>query len=139
MLEERRLLDLIDEMRVSVPENVAEAQRLVEQRERILSEAEDEAHDTIAAAQEEASRRITESEITKSAEAHGQAILAAAQQRAEAIVAEANKQIAQRRGEADDYALDVLRRLESHLDTLRTSVRRGIEALEREKVPSTEA
>lgn len=139
MLEERRLLDLIDEMRVSVPENVAEAQRLVEQRERILSEAEGEAHDTIAAAQEEASRRITESEITKSAEAHGQAILAAAQQRAEAIVAEASKQIAQRRGEADDYALDVLRRLESHLDTLRNSVRRGIEALEREKVPSTEA
>lgn len=139
MLEERRLLDLIDEMRVSVPENVAEAQRLVEQRERILSEAEDEAHGTIAAAQEEASRRITESEITRSAEAHGQAILAAAQQRAEAIVAEASKQIAQRRGEADDYALDVLRRLESHLDTLRNSVRRGIEALEREKVPSTEA
>lgn len=133
MLEERRLLDLIDEMRVSVPENVAEAQRLVEQRERILSEAEDEAHHTIAAAQEEASRRITESEITKSAEAHGQAILAAAQQRAEAIVAEANKQIAQRRGEADDYALDVLRRLESHLDTLRNSVRRGIEALEENK------
>ncbi len=135
LLEERSLLDIIDEMRVSVPENVAEAQRLVGQRDNVLTEAQGEARRMLAAAQEEVAHRITETEIAKAAEAQARAITAAAQQQADTILAEADRQMGQRKAEANDYALDVLRRLETQLDTILNSIRRGIDALEQEKSP----
>ena len=41
IVDEERMLDLIDQMRVTIPDEVRKAQQLLAQRERILAQAKD--------------------------------------------------------------------------------------------------
>jgi hypothetical protein len=46
MVNEERMLDIIDQMRVSIPEEIKKAQQLLAQRDRILAQAQEEADRT---------------------------------------------------------------------------------------------
>jgi len=43
MIDEERALEIIDQMRISIPEEIEKSARIMQQRERILSEAHEEA------------------------------------------------------------------------------------------------
>ena len=47
IVDEDRVLDLIDQMRVSIPEEVKKAQQLLAQRDRLLAQAQEEANRTV--------------------------------------------------------------------------------------------
>jgi len=62
IVDEDRMLDLIDQMRVTIPEEIKKSQQLLAQRDRILAQAQEEASRTIALAREKqkrSSRRTT--------------------------------------------------------------------------------
>ena len=44
VVDEDRMLDLIDQMRVTIPEEVKRAQQILTQRDRILAQAQEEAN-----------------------------------------------------------------------------------------------
>jgi len=52
IVDEDRLLDMIDQMRITIPEEIKKAQQLLAQRDRILAQAQEEANRTIALARE---------------------------------------------------------------------------------------
>ena len=52
VVDEDRMLDLIDQMRVAIPEQVKEAQKLLSERDRTLAQAKEEAQRTIKMARE---------------------------------------------------------------------------------------
>ncbi len=52
LVNEDRMLDIIDQMRVSIPEEIKKAQQILAQRDRILAQAQEEANRTIALARE---------------------------------------------------------------------------------------
>jgi regulator of protease activity HflC (stomatin/prohibitin superfamily) len=122
IVDEDRMLDIIDQMRVSIPEEIKKSQQLLAQRDRILAQAQEEANRTLALAREKG-EQIVERD----------AIVLAAQARAEEIIAQAQIDGEATRHEADDYVMDTLTNLEVELDRSLTQVRNGIRTLQNEK------
>ena len=112
-------LNLIDELRVAVPEEVRAAKRINSEGERIIEKAQEEAERIVARAQEQAAFLIEERGLTKAAEEEGRRIGALAEEDAEDI----------RRG-ADEYAVGVLGGLEADVTRTLRAIERGIELLE---------
>ena len=122
IVDEDRMLDLIDQMRVSIPEEIKKAQQILVQRDRILAQAQEEANRTLAIAREKSEQLVERDSIVQ-----------AAQGRADQIIAQARTEGDQTRHEADDYILDALNRLEMELDRILNQVRNGITTLQEDK------
>ena len=118
VVDEDRMLDLIDQMRVAIPEEIKKAQQVLTQRDRILAQAQEEANRTIAIAREKQDQLLERD-----------AIVQAAHTRANEILAEAQVERENSLREADSYSLETLRRLEIELDRFTTQVRNGIAML----------
>jgi F0F1-type ATP synthase membrane subunit b/b' len=141
IVDRRRMLDLIDQMRVAIPEEVREAQEIVANREEIRREAEEDGRIIIAQAEERAARLTEQHEITQAAHRRAEEIAIEAEQRLEQRLDEVNRDIQDRIQEsrriarqqmsgADDYAREMLQRLEGQLQTFVSSVQSGIRELE---------
>jgi len=142
VLSRQRLLDLIDRMRVAVPKEVYDAREVIDKRDEVLADATAEASRIIARAKEEVEERLKETEVVKAAEERSRQILAGAQERLLELSREAEAQAAARLDdaqeaareqmrEADVYALQTLRKLETELNEFTATVRRGIDTLEK--------
>jgi cell division septum initiation protein DivIVA len=121
VVDEDRMLDLIDQMRVAIPEEIKKAQQIVTQRDRILAQAKEEANRTIALAREKAEKQLEDNEIIQ-----------AAKVRADEIVEQAQRDATASQNEADQYILETLTGLELHLDRLLTQVRNGVKTLQKD-------
>jgi hypothetical protein len=121
MVDEDRMLDIIDQMRVAIPDEVKKAQQLLSQRDRILAQAQEEANRTLAIAREK-SEQLLERD----------AIVQAAQARADQVINQARVDAEKERQDADQYVVDQLSRLEMELERSMTQVRNGIHALQHE-------
>src|SRR6266571_4481432 len=83
ILEQAAVLDLIDQLRVAIPEEVKQARRINQESDRVLSKAREEAEQIIGAAQEQAALLLQDQSILREAEARSQDILDKAQAKAE--------------------------------------------------------
>jgi vacuolar-type H+-ATPase subunit H len=122
IVDEDRMLDLIDQMRVSIPEEIKKAQQILVQRDRILAQAQEEANRTLALAREKSEALVERDSIVQ-----------AAQGRADQIIAQARSDGEATRHESDEYVLDALNKLEMELDRILNQVRNGITTLQEEK------
>ena len=122
IVDEDRMLDLIDQMRVAIPDEIKKAQQMLAQRDRLLAQAQEEANRTLAIAREKSEQLIERD-----------AIVQAAQGRADQIVAQAKAGVENTRHEADDYVIETLTKLEMELDRYLTQVRNGIRTVQSEK------
>jgi hypothetical protein len=122
VVNEDRMLDLIDQMRVSIPEEIKKAQQLLAQRDRLLAQAQEEANRTLSLAREKSEQMIERD-----------AIVADAKVRAEQIIQQAHVDIQQTRLDADSYVMETLTGLEKEMERMLTQVRNGIRTLQSEK------
>jgi hypothetical protein len=128
VLDQAAVLELIDQLRVAVPDEVRQAKRITEEAGRITDRARDESDAIIARAQEQAAQMLEERELVRMA-----------QQRAGEILDTANHEAAEVRRGADEYAAGVLIRLEGECIKALTSIKRGIDMLdERHRAPSND-
>jgi len=123
VVDEDKMLDIIDQMRVTVPEEVKKAQQIVSQKERMIAQAQEEASRIVALAKEKAEQIVDREAIVKSAQTRG------AQ-----IVAQAKEDAANTRHDADDYVIDSLQNLEEEVTKLLTQVRNGIRKIEEDRL-----
>lgn len=121
IVDEDRMLDIIDQMRVAIPEEVKKSQQLLAQRDRLLAQAQEEANRTLAIAREKSDQLIERD-----------AIVQAAQARADQIISQARTEIEKTRLDADDYVIETLTHLEMELDRFLNQVRNGILTLRHE-------
>ena len=124
-IDEREALDVLDLMRTTVPEEIKQARRVNQEREKILAQAQTEANRLVSQAQERAERLIADDNISL-----------AAQERAHQVVEQARAEAEEIRREADQYALDLLDRLDSELRRISGSVRNAIGALTQQPAAS---
>src|SRR5512133_1222693 len=75
MVDEERILDIIDQMRVTIPEEIKKAQQLLAQRDRILAQAKEEADRTIAIAQDRSKQLVERDAIVENAKARADEII----------------------------------------------------------------
>ena len=121
IVDEERMLDIIDQMRIAIPEEVKKAQQLLAQRDRVLAQAQEEANRTLALAREKAEQMVARESLVQTAQMRADQILTQARADAEAT-----------RRDADDYVVDSLGRMEVELERLLTQVRNGIRSLEQQ-------
>ena len=55
VVDEDKLLSIIDQMRVSIPDEIKKAQQLLSQRDRLIAQGQEEANRTLQIAREKAS------------------------------------------------------------------------------------
>ena len=123
ILEQANILDLIDQLRVAIPEEVRQARRINQESDRVLGKAREEAEGIIGAAQEQAALLLQDQSILREAEAKAQELLDRAQSKSDETM----------RG-ADQYAADILVRLESDLVKTLSIIKKSLEVLE-ERTP----
>ena len=125
LVSEQDVLELLDQIRAAVPEEIKQAHRLRQERERLLAQAQAEGDRIILAAREEAERLTNDEEVLRLATEH-----------AFEIKSEAEEQANQLRDGADAYAVETLRGLEERLDGMQVllertvlSIHEGVETL----------
>jgi cell division septum initiation protein DivIVA len=121
IVDEDRMLDLIDQMRVSIPEEVKKAQQLLAQRDRLIAQAQEEANRTVNLARDRSNELVERDQVVQ-----------AAYTQAEQIKAQAYADGEQIRREADEYVLESLRKLELEMERAINQVRNGIRTLQEE-------
>lgn len=115
IVNEERMLDIIDQMRVSIPEEIKKAQQTLAQKDRILAQAQEEANRIVSLAREKSEALL---------ERDGQ--VAEAKARADQIISLGQH-------EADEYALGTLTDLEKEVERILAQVRNGIRTLQQDK------
>lgn len=119
VVDEEKMLDLIDQMRVAIPEEMKKAQQVMTQRDRILAQAQEEANRTLTLAREKGEQLLERDSLVQNAQSY-------AEKRAEDIIAEAE----QSRVDADQYVIDTLTHLEMELERYLNQVRNGIRTVQ---------
>lgn len=131
MLDEQECLDVIAQMRMSVPDEVRQARRMLQERSRIPEQARLEAERIVAIAHEQAEEVLSE---------HG--LVRAAEDNARRILDEAEEQAGEIQRESDAYAVRSLTDLRTRLEQLHERVQIFLEAMadtELDEVPSSRA
>ena len=119
LVDKDAILELIDQLRVAVPEEVHAAKRINAEGERIIEKANDEAGKIAARAQEQAAYLIGEKGLTERAQAEGRQIVAEAMASADST-----------RLGADAYAADILETLEAEVRKALAGIEKGIDVLQ---------
>jgi len=122
MVDEDRMLDIIDQMRIAIPEEVKKAQQLLGQRDRVLAQAQEEANRTIELARQKSDELVAKDMVAQDA-----------QRRADQIIAQSRVEAENIRADADDYAMNSLSQLESELERITNQVANGIRLLRDEQ------
>ena len=125
VVDQGAVLELVDQIRVAMPEEVRQAQRITGEAGRIVEHAREESDAIIARAQEQAAHMLE----------GGSRRLA--QQRAGEILEQATRDAGDVRHGADEYAAGVLIRLEGEVTKALTSIKHGIEMLDQRRGPAT--
>ena len=107
MIDEAQALELVDRFRSAIPAEVRQAHRILDEQERIVEAARDQA------------RRIL----------HDRGLLAELEAERERVLAQAERDAERMRTEADAYVRGVLSGLAERLSKLQASVNNGLEAL----------
>lgn len=109
LVKEADILSIIHEMRIAIPDEIKQARRIIQDKERILAQA-----------REESERALKREGLLHSAEERSQEILRLADEKAEQI-----------KVEADAYVVETLRALRDHLATIEMDVGRSILSIEK--------
>lgn len=128
IIDEDRVLDLIDQMRVAIPEEVKKSQQIMAQKDRLIAQAKEEAKRTLSLAKEK-SDQITDRD----------SIVQDARKKAKQIEAEAEVKANKTQTEADEYVAETLTNLEIALERVLNQVRNGIYILEEGNQPQPES
>jgi cell division septum initiation protein DivIVA len=119
MVDEEAVRRVIDQMRVSVPDMIKQAERTLGERDRIIAQASEEAGRIIQLAREQATDMVEHHELAE-----------AARKRANELLAEAEREAATMRAEADKYALASLASLAEQVTKVQREVENGMRALQ---------
>lgn len=114
LVDEDRLLDYLDRIRTSMPEELRQARWVIQEREKVITDSKREALRIIEDAEKQLEKRADESEITRKAQERAMEI----QQRAEEVA----MQIKQG---ARDYADEILAGLEEQLGRIMAQIQEG--------------
>jgi len=121
VVDENAFMDIIDQMRISIPDDIKKSQQIIAQKDRILAQAQEEANRTLALAREKSEKMIEKSDV-----------YLAAQAKAEQITELARREAGQTQLDADRYVVETLTKLEAEMNRIMAQVRNGIKTLQAE-------
>ena len=127
MVDEERALEIIDQMRISVPEEIEKAVRTIHQRDRVLAEANEEAARIVQQARQHSEDLIDDQEMVKQAKVRAEYVIEQAKIEAEKITSE-----------ADEYVMVQLSQLEQQFAHTLDEIRNGIQIMQYQEPAAVE-
>lgn len=127
IVNEDAFLDIIDQLRITIPEEVKLARRTEAEREHLLRQAQEEADRLVELARQKATALTDQHELVTFAKERAEEIEYSAKRHAEEIVAD-----------ADEYIVDQLGELEEQLMKTLTTVRNGLRHVQETQVQRSE-
>ena len=118
IIDEDRLIDLIDHIRQDLPTEFRHASEICAQRDALMTEAQREADNARSTTERERLRMVSETEIYR-----------LAQQEADRLVRDAHMQIHEQQANADQYADEVLAELETKIGRALQTIKNGRQQL----------
>lgn len=144
VVDRRRMLELIEQLRVAIPTNIRQARNILQRGEQAVSDAEAAAARIMAQAERDAEQRISQTAVTRAAQERAQQLEAEAQERTQRMLAaaqadaerqldEAAERARAQEQDADRYALALLSGLDQRLTTMLENIRQAKRQFEGEK------
>lgn len=127
LVDGEAVLDFVDKIYAALPEELKQAQKVLEHSDKLLETVEGQSKRIIAQAREQAEQMTQETEIYQ-----------AATERAEAMLSQAEAASIQLRHESILYCDDVLRQLEENIERMLNSIHKNREDLKGFKYYSLE-
>ena len=120
IVKETDILNIVDQLRTTIPDEIKQARRVIQDKERILALAQAEANALLARAREESEQAVNREGLLKAAEARSHEMVQRAEEEAEQL-----------KNEADGYVIETLRALRDHLTSIETDIGRSILSVEK--------
>lgn len=131
IVKESDIYAILDQMRTTIPEEVKQARRLLQEKERILAQAQSDASTLLTRAREESERAINREGLLRIAEERSQELVQRASEHSQELVRRAEEHSEQMKIEADAYVAETLHNLREHLMSVENEVSRTILSIER--------
>ena len=127
LVDERRIWSLIEQMRISIPDEVRRAKRITQERDQVLAEARERAEGLMREARDRAEGLAGEHAISRAAEA-----------RAQTIRDKADREASVLRTDANEYVFSTLCQLEEELRRALRVVENGLRRIQAEQASTME-
>lgn len=118
MIEEQECLDVVDQIRLALPEELKLARRVMSERDQILTEAGERADQLINRAEQQVAHRVEDHAVFQAAEEH-----------ARDLIDEAQREALRVRQESDQYAYQVFESLLKRLRKAESVVEESLQDL----------
>ncbi len=115
IVPKEELFDLLDELRLKVPDEIKRCQKMIANRDAIIADAEDKASAIEQAARAQAQMLVNDNEITQQAYYQANEMVRQATEHSEMLVAQAQEEAYQIRQGALGYTNEMLGRVEQVL------------------------
>lgn len=114
MVNEDSILDLLDRIRTTIPEEIRQAKWIIQEREKVMSESQKEARRIVENAQKQVEKQAEDSEVVRKSKAV-----------AEEIIARAERTAQEMREGAREYADEILSALQDKLNKINQQIEQG--------------
>jgi cell division septum initiation protein DivIVA len=119
LVDEQEMLDILDQIRLAIPDEIKAARRLNQDRDQLLDEARSEADRLLRDADAQAAGRVSEHALVRAAESRAAEIESRALTSAERV-----------RAEAETYAYRMLERVRGQIEQVSQTLDRGLRELD---------
>ena len=119
LVDEQEILDILDQIRVAIPDEIKAARRVTHDRDQVLADARAEADRLVQEADAEIAARVADHHLVRTAQA-----------RAAEIEERALEEADRMRRETDAYVYRVMQKLRDQIHQVSSTVERGLQELE---------
>lgn len=118
LVEAEEIHRLLEDMRLNLPKDIRQAQRIVEDRAQIIADAKREAEGIVRVAEERAKLMVAKDEITRQA-----------QDKASDLLMQAKNKAAEMRRAANDYVDDLMQRTDDSISLGLSELRKARQSI----------
>ena len=131
LVKEADILNIIDSMRTAIPDEIKQARRIIQEKERIIAQAQADASTLLGRAQEETERAMNREGLLRAAEDRSRELVRRAEDRSQELLRRAEAHGEEMKTEADGYVAETLRALRDHLSSIEMDISRSILSIEK--------
>lgn len=120
VLNSKEIRRIIEDIRLNLPSEIIQAQKIISERNRVIEAAKNEAETLLKVSEEKIRTMVSQSEIVKSA-----------QNAAEAIITEANARAKEIKTSANEYINEMMKKIDEAVTQNLVEIRKARQALEK--------
>ena len=118
MIDKSKALEILRDVRISLPDEVKQAEWINTERQRIIDHAKEEAEKMIKDTEDYIKHKVADSEITKKAQENAKEIIEKAENKAKDL-----------KDGSREYAIEVLKKLDTDLGKLNSRLQKNMQEL----------